>query len=182
MDELATHDASFRQLVARFLVVVLCGAGVFFGLTNLSFAGAASNWLTSLAAGSKGEAQARPAITTATGNPSTFTAACQSSSSEVAVLTWTSAGSGVTGYEVWVSSTANGTYALDATQPSGVVLTVNETYTSGTGNKYYRLEAESSHWTYPGSTITNAREASVSGTNGGHLTIASSGTECTAVA
>ncbi len=161
-------------------MIVLCGAGVLFGLTNLSFASAATNWLASLAGGSKGEAQARPAITSATGNPVTFTAACKSSSSEVAVLTWTTAGSAVTGYEVWVSSTANGTYALDTTQPSGTALTVNETYTSGTGNKYYRLEAKSSNWIFPGSTITNAREASVSGTNGGYLTIASS--KCTAVA
>jgi hypothetical protein len=182
MDQLAPDAPRLGRLWARLLVVVLCGAGVFFGLTNLSFASAATNWLTSLAAGSKGEAQARPAITTATGNPVTFTAACQSSSSEVAVLTWTTAGSGVTGYEVWVSSTVNGTFALDATQPVGTALTVNETYTSGTGNKFYRLEAESAHWAFPGPTITNARQAAVSGTNGGHLTISSSGTECTAVA
>lgn len=182
MDELASRDERRRRPLTRFLLVLLCGAGVVFGFNNLSFAGAATNWLASLAAGSNAEAQARSVITTATGNPSTFTAACKSSSSEVAVLTWTSAGSGVTGYEVWVSSSSGGTYALDTTQPSGTATTVNETYTSSTGSKYYRLEAESSHWTYPGSTITNAREAAVSGTNGGYLVIANSGTKCTAVA
>ncbi len=72
---------------------------------------------------------------------------------------------------------------LDATQPSGTALTVTESYSSSsTGKKYYRLEAKSLNWPFPGTTITNAREASVAGTNGGYLTMASSGTECAASA
>jgi hypothetical protein len=99
------------------------------------------------------------------------------------VLTWTSAGAAVTGYEVFVSSTSSGTYALDTTQPSGTALTVTETYSSSTtGKKYYRLEAQSLNWSFPGTTVTNAREAAVGGTNGGYLTMASSGTECAATA
>ena len=46
--------------------------------------------------------------------------------------------------------------------------------------KYYRLEAESADWPFPGTTITYAREASVSGTNGGYLTMSTS--SCTATA
>lgn len=165
-------------------VAALCALAALFGLTNLSLAGAASNWVPALAAGSKGEGLARSAITSATANPSTFTAACSSSSKEVAVLTWTSAGSAVTGYEILVSATGTGSFSLDATQPSGTALTVDETYTSSsTGKKYYRLEAESANWSFPGtSSYTNAREAAVSGTNGGYLTMASSGTECSATA
>jgi hypothetical protein len=151
-----------------------------FSLGGLTLVSAATNWTPSLSAGSKGQSAARVAITTATGNPVTFTAACVSSSSESAVLTWTSAGTAVTGYQVLVSSTVNGTFALDTTQPSGTSLTVTETYTSATGNKFYRLEAKSLNWPFPGTTITNARQASVLGTNGGWLTMASSGTRCTA--
>ena len=176
--------APLRQRVfGRCLVAAICAGSGLFGLSSLSFASAATNWLNSLASGSRGEGEAQAAITTATGNPATFTAACVSSSEEEATLTWTSAGSGVTGYAVYVSSTSGGTYALDGTQPSGTALTVTETYTSSqTGRKYYRLEAESANWAFPGTTITNAREASVSGTNGGYLTMASSGTECSATA
>jgi hypothetical protein len=159
------------RLVA--MVVVLTVGG-------LSLVGAATNWVPSLSAGSKGQSAARPAITTATGNPATFTAACVNSTTESAVLTWTSAGSAVTGYQVLVSATVNGTFALDVTQPSGTALTVTETYTSAIGNKFYRLEAKSLNWPFPGTTITNARQASVLGTNGGRLTMASSGTRCTA--
>jgi hypothetical protein len=159
-------------------LIALCAAAAIFGVTNLSFAGAVTNWIPTLKTGSKGEGAARPAITSLTTNPATFSAACTSSSSESAVLTWSSAGSAVTGYEIFVSSTSSGSYTLDTTQPSGTALTVTESYTSSTGKKYYRLEAESSNWPFPGTTITNAREASVSGTNGGYLTMASSGTEC----
>jgi hypothetical protein len=154
---------------------------VIFGPSNPSFA-SATNWLVSLTSGSKGESNAQPAITTVTGNPATFTAACVNATTEEADLTWTSAGSAVTGYEVYVSKTAGGTYALDATQPTGTALTVTETYTSGTGKKYYRLEAQSAYWAFPGTTITNAREASVAGTNGGYLKMATTGTECKATA
>lgn len=162
----------------------LLGAVALFGLTTLSFAGAATKWTPSVNSGSKGEGLARPAITSDTGNPVTFTAACNSSTTEVAVLTWTTAGTAVTGYEIFVSATATGTYALAGTQPSGTALTVNETYTSTTtGKKFYRLEAESANWPFPGAaSYTNAREASVAGTNGGYLTMASSGTECSATA
>ena len=76
----------------------------------------------------------------------------------------------------------NGIFALDTTQPSGVVLTVTETYTASTGNKFYRLEAKSASWPFPGTTITNAREASVLAAIGGWVTMASSGTKCTATA
>jgi hypothetical protein len=154
-----------------------------FGITNLSFAGAVTNWISPLKTGSKGEGAARPAITSASANPTSFNAACTSSSSESAVLTWSSAGSGVTGYEIFVSSTLAGTFALDTTQPSGTALTATETYSSSTtGKKFYRLEAESVNWSFPGTTITNAREASAVSTLGGYLTMASSGTECAATA
>jgi hypothetical protein len=156
---------------------------VLFGPSNLSFASAASNWLVSLTAGSKAESHAQPAITTVTGNPVTFTAACVNATSEKAVLTWTNASTGtaVTGYAIYVSATAGGTYALDVTQPAGTALTVTETYTTA-GTKYYRLEAKSVNWAFPGTTITNAREASVAGTNGGYLTMATTGTKCSATA
>jgi hypothetical protein len=164
-------------------LVALCAAAAIYGVTSLSFAGAVTNWIPTLRTGSKGEGAARPAITSLTANPTTFGAACTSSSSESAVLTWSTAGTAVTGYEIFVSSTPTGSYALDATQPSGTALTVTETYSSSTsGKKYYRLEAESLNWPFPGTTITNAREASVSDTNGGFLTMASSGTECAATA
>jgi hypothetical protein len=163
------------------LVAGLCGAVVLFGPSNLSFASAATKWLVSLTAGSNGESHAQPAITTATGNPVTFTAACMNATSEKAVLTWTNASAAVTGYAVYVSATAGGTYALDVSQPAGTALTVTEAYTTA-GNKYYRLEAKSVNWAFPGTTITNAREASVSGTNGGYLTMATTATKCTATA
>jgi hypothetical protein len=140
---------------------------------------AASNWLTALVGGSKGEGQSRTTITTALSNPVTFSAAC-SGSLEAAVLTWTSAGTGVTGYEVLVSATVNGTFALDVTQPSGTALTITETYSSSSANKFYRLEAKSVNWAFPGTTITNARQAAVAGTNGGFLTMQNSGTKCVA--
>jgi hypothetical protein len=140
---------------------------------------AASNWLAALVGGSKGEGQSRTAMTTATSNPVTFSAAC-SGSLESAVLTWTTAGAGVTGYEVFVSATVNGTFALDVTQPSGTALTVTETYSSSNTKEFYRLEAKSVNWAFPGTTITNARQAAVAGTNGGFLTMQSSGTKCVA--
>jgi hypothetical protein len=165
------------------MVIALCATAALFGVTNLSFAGGVTNWIPTLKTGSKGEGAARPAMTSLTVTPATFSAACTSSSSESAVLTWTTAGSAVTGYEIFVSATSTGTYALDTTQPSGTTLTVNETYSSSTtGKKYYRLEAKSLNWPFPGTTVTNAREASVSGTNGGFLTMAGSGTECEASA
>jgi hypothetical protein len=170
-----------QRCLAWLSVVAICGAGVLFGPSNLSFASAATNWLVSLRSGSKGESHAQPAITTVTGNPATFTAACVNATTEEADLTWTSAGSAVTGYEVYVSATKGGTYALDDTQPTGTALTVTETYTSA-GKKYYRLEAQSVYWAFPGATITNAREASVAGTNGGYLKMATTGTECKATA
>jgi hypothetical protein len=171
-----------RHTPARVIVASVCVAVLVVGLSDRSLVDAATNWLPSLASGSKAEGHAQPAITTATGNPSSFSAACVSSSSESAVLTWTSAGAGVTGYEVLVSSSVNGTFSVDATQPSGTTLTVTETYTSATGKKFYRLEAKSANWPFPGTSITNAREATVLGTLGGYLTIASSGTECAATA
>ena len=172
-----------QRCLACLSAVAICGAGVLFCPSNLSFASAATKWLASLATGSAAESESRLAITTATGNPVTFTAACMNGTSEKAVLTWTNASTGtaVTGYEVYVSATAGGTYALDVTQPVGTALTVTETYTTA-GNKYYRLEARSVNWAFPGTTITNAREASVSGTNGGYLTMATTGTKCSATA
>jgi hypothetical protein len=163
------------------LVVALCEAGVLFGSPDLPFAGGATKWLISLTSGSKAESHAQPAITTATSNPVTFTAACVNATSEQAVLVWTSAGTAVTGYAVYVSATVNGTFALDATQPTGTALTVTETYTTA-GKKFYRLEAKSANWAFPGATITNAREVSVAGTIGGYLTMAKTGTECLATA
>lgn len=155
-------------------------------LAGLAAAGAvaaavgATSWTAAVAAGSKGEGSARPAITTLTGNPATFTAACVSVS-EAATLSWSSAGSAVTGYEVLVSSTLSGTYALAGTQPSGTATTVTETYTSSsTGNKFFRLEAKSTNWAFPGTTVTNAREAAVAGTDGGYLTMTSTSPFCTA--
>jgi hypothetical protein len=171
------------RTLRRLGAIIVVGVAIFLGLSNLSFVEAATNWIPLLSAGSHGEAQAQPAITSATGNPVTFTAACVSSSSEKAVLNWTTAGSGTTGYEVLVSSTVNGTFAVDATQPAGTALTITETYTSGTtGNKFYRLEAKSAHWAFPGTTITNARQAAVMGTNGGFVTMSSSSPQCTATA
>ena len=164
---------------SRGTLAALCGAAALFGATNLSFAGAVTKWIPTLNSGSRGEGAARAAITSLTGNPVTFTAACSSSSTESAVLTWTSAGSAVTGYEVLVSASASSGFSVDATQPSGTALTVTEAYTTA-GKKYYRLEAESANWSFPGTTITNAREASVGGTNGGFLTMATSGTDCSA--
>ncbi len=150
--------------------------------TNVPRVSATSSWFDSLASGSHGQAQARPAITTATSWPASFSAACNGTS-ESAVLSWSSAGGAVTAYAVYVSSSATSGFALDATQPSGTALTITETYSSSTtGKKYYRLEAESTNWAFPGTTITNAREDSVGGTNGGYLTMASSGTKCTATA
>ncbi|HEV2427321.1 MAG TPA: hypothetical protein VGS61_03765 [Acidimicrobiales bacterium] len=150
--------------------------------TALAGAVGATSWTTAVAAGSKAEGAAQPAITSLTGHPTTFTAACVSGS-EAATLSWSSAGTAVTGYEVWVSSSANGTYALATTQPTGTNTTVIETYTSSTsGAKYFRLEAKSANWAYPGSTVTNAREASVAGTNGGFLTMTASSPFCTATA
>lgn len=164
------------RLLSSSLAFVLIGA------MTLTFAGASSNWLPQIQAGSHGEGAARTTITSATANPVTFTALCSSSTSETVALSWSSAGSGVTGYALYVSSSSAGTYALDTTQPSGTAVSVNETYTSSTGKKYYRLEAKSANWAFPGTTITNAREANVAGTNGGYITIASTGTECSATA
>jgi len=169
---------SARRLVA----VVVTSIAISWGLSDRSLVNAATHWLPLLSAGSHGEGQARPAITSATGNPVTFAAACTASNEESATLTWTTAGSAVTGYAVYVSSTVNGTFALDATQPTGTALTVTETYTSGsTGKKFYRLEAKSTNWAFPGATMTNARQAAVSGTNGGYLTMSST-PSCTATA
>jgi hypothetical protein len=171
------------RLSRQFGLVGVSATAVLLGVAGLTFAGAVTNWIPTLVTGSKGEGAARAAVTSVTSNPTTFSAACTSSSSESAVLTWSSAGSAVTGYEVLVSSTSSGSYALDATQPTGTALTVTETYSSSTtGKKYYRLEAKTLNWPFPGTTITNAREASVSGTNGGYLTMASTGTECAATA
>ena len=169
-----------RPSTSSTLKVVLCSAVLTVTFAYLSEPVAASNWTATLAAGSKGEGQSRKAITTPTANPVTFSAAC-AASGEKAVLTWTTAGTGVTGYEVLVSATVNGVFAVDATQPVGTALTVTETYTAASnGNKFYRLEAKSTNWAFPGTTITNARQASVGGTNGGFLTMASSGTNCVA--
>jgi hypothetical protein len=162
------------------LKVALCSLALPVAFAYFTESVAASNWIGTLAAGSKGEGQSRKAITTPTANPATFSAAC-AASGEKAVLTWTTTGAKTTGYEVLVSATVNGAFAIDATQPVGTALTVTETYTaSSNGNKFYRLEAKSANWAFPGTTITNARQASVAGTNGGFLTMASSGTSCVA--
>ncbi|HVB70460.1 MAG TPA: hypothetical protein VND83_03025 [Acidimicrobiales bacterium] len=169
-----------QRTASRLLIAAVWCAVVCVGLFNSSFVGAATNWLSSLAASSTAESSAGPAITSATGNPVTFTAACASSSSESALLTWTTAGPGVTGYEVLVSSTVNGTFAVDNTQPVGTALTVTETYSGNTGKKFYRLEAKSANWPFPGTTIADARQAAVSGTNGGYLTMSQNGQICRA--
>jgi hypothetical protein len=126
--------------------LAVCSVMLAAALGNVTPVGAATNWMPSLQSGSKAEGASRPAITTKTGNPVTFSAGCVSSSSESAMLSWTTAGTGAT------------------------------------GNKFYRLEAASLNWAFPGTTITNARQASVSGTNGGYLTVASTGTLCRATA
>jgi hypothetical protein len=181
VDELGVDKSRLLRGLVCLLVVALCEAVVVFGSPNMSFAGAVTKWTISLATGSKAESQAQPAITTAASNPVTFTAACVNATSEQAVLVWTSAGTAVTGYAVYVSATVNGTFALDTTQPTGTALTVTETYTTA-AKKFYRLEAKSANWAFPGTTITNAREVSVAGTIGGYLTMAKTGTECTATA
>lgn len=50
-----------------------------------------------------------------------------------------------------------------------------------TGIKFYRREAKSTYGAFFGTTIASTRPAAVSGTNGRNLTIASSGTTCTAL-
>lgn len=160
--------------------MVLCSVALTVAFTYFSGTVAASNWIGTLAAGAQGEAQSQKAITTPTGNPVTFSAAC-APSGESAVLTWTFAGPGVTGYKVFVSATVAGGFGADVTLPPFPGLTVTETYTAASnGKKYYRLEAKSANWAFPGTPITNARQASVGGTNGGFLTMASSGTLCVA--
>lgn len=168
-----------RSRPTGWIACKIAGAAVLAIATTLSTVSAATNWNSPLNAGSRGEAASRAAITTAYTNPATFSAAC--GSGEAGVLNWTSAGPAVTGYSVYESSTVNGTFALATSQPAGVALTVTETYSAATGNKFYRLEAMSSGWPFPGTTITNARQASVLGTVGGWLTMASTGgTRCSA--
>ena len=166
-------------------MVVTSGAVLCAAIVGLTSVGASTNWLFALAAGSKGEGNSRGVITTATTNPVTFTADCTTpATQESATLTWTAAGTGLAGYQVWQSSTANGTYTQAGSTLSGSTLTVVLTYTTtkgtidGTGNKFYRLEAASTNWTYPGATITNAREATEGATLNGFLVMASSGTRC----
>jgi hypothetical protein len=173
------------RLRTRSLVIVTTCAVVVAVVSGFTSVGAATNWLSSLVGGSKGEGASRSVITTATTNPVTFTAACTSpSTAESAKLTWTAAGSSLSGYQVWQSTTANGTYTQAGSTLTGATLTVTLTYTSaantigGTGNKYYRLEAASTNWTYSGATITNAREATEGATLNGFLVMASSGTQC----
>jgi hypothetical protein len=170
------------RIVFRSLAVASCGFVFVVSALSATSSGASTNWMVVGLSGSSGMEQSQPAITTATTNPSSFTAACVSSTKEDATLTWTSAGAGVTGYEVYVSSTINGTFALDVTQPSGTALTVTETYTGSPGNLFYRLEAASVNWAFPGTNVTNARVVAVLGTIGGYLTMAHSGTKCTETA
>jgi hypothetical protein len=167
------------------LVIVTTCVVVVSAIPAFTGVGAATNWLSSLVGGSKGEGASRSVITTATTNPVTFSAACTSpSTAESATLTWTAAGSGLAGYQVWQSSTVNGTYTQAGSTLTGTTLTVTLTYTTtvgtigGTGNKFYRLEAASTNWTYPGATITNGREATEGATLNGFLVMASSGTRC----
>jgi hypothetical protein len=169
------------RIVFRSLAVASCGLVFVVSALSATSSGASTNWMVVGLSGSSGMEQSQPAITTATTNPSSFTAACVSSTKEDATLTWTSAGAGVTGYAVYVSSTVNGTFALDATQPSGTALTVTETYTTS-GVKFYRMEAASVNWAFPGTNVTNARVVAVLGTIGGYLTMAHSGTKCTETA
>ena len=170
---------------ARSLVAVTYGAVLCAAIVGLTSVGASTNWLSALAGGSHGEGNSRGVITTATTNPVTFSAACTSPSTlESATLTWTAAGTGLAGYQVWQSSTVNGTYTQAGSTLTGSTLTVNLTYTTsvgtiaGTGNKFYRLEAASTNWTYPGASITNAREATEGATLNGFLVMAASGTRC----
>jgi hypothetical protein len=165
------------RLPQKLTTTVALAAALTLATSNVTGVGAVSGWVESLAPGSHAQAQAQPAITTATTNPVTFTAACDGSA-ESASLSWSSAGAAVTGYAVYVSSSATSGFALDTTQPSSTALSVVETYTTSTGKKYYRLEAKTANWAFPGTTIANAREAAVSGTNGGYLTMAASGTKC----
>lgn len=169
------------RLPLQLTTAVALAAALTLATSHVTGVSAASGWIASLGPGASAQAQAQPAVTTATTNPLTFSAACNGSS-ESASLSWSSAGSAVTGYAVYVSSSATSGFALDTTQPSGTALSVTETYTTSTGKKYYRLEAKTANWAFPGTTITNAREAAVGGTNGGYLTMASSGTKCTATA
>jgi hypothetical protein len=167
------------RIVFRSLAILSCGVALTVSVLSATTAGASTNWMVTLFASPRGVASSQPAITTSTGNPSSFTAACVASNKEDATLTWTSAGAGVTGYEVYVSSTLNGTFALDTTQPSGTALTVTEAYTTS-GVKFYRLEAASVNWAFPGTNVTNARVVAVLGTIGGYLTMSHSGTKCIA--
>lgn len=169
-----------RHSTASTLKVVLCSIALTAVFTYFSQTVAAANWTATLAGGSNGEGQSRPTITTATSNPVIFSAACAARGRK-AVLTWTTAGVGVTGYEVLVGATINGAFTVDITQPVGTALTVTETYRAfSIGEKFYRLEAQSTNWAFPGTTISNARQASVAGTNGGYLTMANSRVKCVA--
>jgi hypothetical protein len=179
VDQLVTESTMSTRIVFRSLAVASCGVALSVSVLSATTAGASTNWMIPLLGGPHGVASSQPAITTSTGNPSSFTAACVASNKEDATLTWTSAGAGVTGYAIYVSSTVNGTFALDATQPSGTALTVTETYTGSPGNLFYRLEAASVNWAFPGTNVTNARVVAVLGTIGGYLTMAHSGTKCT---
>jgi len=160
--------------------VVLCSIALTVAFVYSSQTVAASNWTVALAGGSYGEGLSSSTITTATSNPVIFSAACAARGRK-AVLTWTTAGVGVTGYEVLVGATVNGAFTVDVKQPIGTALTVTETYKpSAIGQKFYRLEAQSTNWAFPGATTANARQASVAGTNGGYLTMVNARTKCVA--
>ena len=87
-----------RRFTSRTTMITAAGAVLIAGLLSLTYVGASTHWIPLLSALSKAEAAARPAITTAATNPVTFSAACNGAL-ESAVLTWTTAGIAVTGYE-----------------------------------------------------------------------------------
>jgi len=120
---------------------------------------AASNWTISLAAGSKGEAQAQPVPAA----PSGVSDVCVSSTQQKVTVSW-SAVAHTTTYTVLKSTTSAGTYTPTAT---GVTTT---SWTSGTltaGNYYFKVEA------YVGTNWVSAESSAT-----GETTIATSGTEC----
>jgi hypothetical protein len=167
------------RLLARSLAAALIGILLPLGSTVVSSVGAATSWLNTLATGSDGEGASTNALTTATTRPATFTVTCLSPTAETATLTWTTAGAGATGYAIYSSTSLAGPYALATKQPAGTALTISETYTTTT-DEYYRLEAKSTHWAFPGTTITNAREATVGSTLNGYLAMTKGPATCTA--
>ncbi|MGD0321162.1 MAG: hypothetical protein ABSC00_06100 [Acidimicrobiales bacterium] len=134
-------------------------------------AAAATAWTTNMSASThQGEAHS----TTKPPATSSLTAACQNSTSEVAVVSW-SAVTNATSYKVEQATTSSGTYSAAGTQPSGTALTDSITYTTNV-TYYYKLYAYiGTNW--QGTLSANAK---VGSTTPGFLVFQTSGTMCTA--